>query len=420
MRKGIFGMKRRNLIVLLIIIVFGVLVYSTSIITPLKRNMINNSQLTLKEKLDDFEYMYAILKDNYPYFEVNKRQTGIDWLSKRNDYISKIKSTSDDDSFFNALQNILSDLCCGHTNMLDKNFYSYALSAYEKDNKHNKAWVTQLTNSKTVARYSKMKDTEKTFPTSCNNFISNNVKTSLLENDKVAYLSISTFNTFNIAEDMKIIRPFLNDIKNYKTLIIDIRGNGGGDSTYWSHNIVPLLINKPLSETQYELYRGGNFIEPFIQCREGLDYANLEPISNIKKYNLKNSPPELQKDFKYYIKHTTTYEPINPIGFEGKIYLIIDNKVFSSSEGFATFAKSTGFATLVGETTSGDGIGSDPAICVLPNSGYAFRFTKEMGLTSDGTCNFEHKTEPHIKVSSTKNSDPSKDEAIKTVMKLID
>ena len=35
-------------------------------------------------------------------------------------------------------------------------------------------------------------------------------------------------------EDMKIIKPYLEQIKNYNALIIDIRGNGGGDNEYWA------------------------------------------------------------------------------------------------------------------------------------------------------------------------------------------
>lgn len=48
-----------------------------------------------------------------------------------------------------------------------------------------------------------------------------------------------------------------------------------------------------------------------------------------------------------------------------------------------------------------------------------FRFTKEMGLTSDGTCNFEHKTVPDIKVSAKIGVNFNEDEAIQTVLKLL-
>lgn len=248
------------------------------------------------------------------------------------------------------------------------------------------------------------------------------MKTNILVNEKVAYLSIHSFNTFNIDGDMKIIKPYLQQIKNYKTLIIDIRGNGGGDTSYWYDNIVPMLINKnkELDDVQYIAFRGGSFTGEFYKSRVGYGFDKLEPISNINNENLKNQPPELEKEFKYYCKNKITIKPQNSVGFNGKIYLLVDDRVFSSSEAFAVFAKSTGFATLVGERTGGDGIGFDPAMCTLPNSGFVFRFPEEMGLTSDGTCNFEYKTEPDIKVSAKVDSDISNDRAVQAVLKLVD
>ena len=411
-------MKKIKFTILLIAIIFCFAGCTGSNKKVSNKNITNNKPLTQKEKLDDFEYMYTILKENYPYLEVNKRLNGIDWLSKKNEYISKIKCTTSDYSFFNTLQSTLSELNNGHTAMLDKNFYDYAKSTYKKRPKANKAWLKQLNNSKTKVRYSTMPDTGSGLQLSSNNITPNNVKTNILEKDKIAYLSIHTFNTFNIDGDMKTIKPFLETIKGYKSLIIDIRGNSGGDSRYWAENIVPMLINKPLDDKQYRAYRGGSFTEQFIKGGYGSGYESFEPILSFNE--LKNSPPELKEDFKYYSENIMHYEPRYSIGFNGKIYLIVDSGVFSSSEAFATFSKSTGFATLVGERTGGDGIGDDPAICSLPNSGYSFRFTKEMGMTSDGTCNFEQKTEPDIKVSSKISSNISNDKAIQTVLKIVD
>lgn len=412
-------MKKRILIIVLIIFMFSIVGCAGNNTKSLIKDDTVGTQLTQKEKLDDFEYMYKILKENYPYFEVNKRLNGIDWLSKKNEYISKIKSTKNDNSFFNTLNDILAELHNGHADMIDKNFYSYTKSALEKDPNQYKAWLMQLNNLKVIKRYSSMKNLGIGVQISSNKITPDNVKTNILVNEKVAYLSIHMFNNFNIDGDMKIIKPFLNNIKNYKALIIDIRGNGGGGSEYWSNNIVPMLINKPLDDTQYIAYRGGGFVEQFVKCRLGGGFENRQPISNLEQENLKNLPPELKKDFKYYFINRIHYAPQDSIGFNGKIYLLIDGNVFSSAEAFATFAKSTGFATLVGENTGGDGIGIDPAICALPNSGYIFRFPQQMGLTSDGSCDFEHKTDPDIKVSANKNSNLSNDEAVQTVLKLV-
>lgn len=379
----------------------------------------SSNQLTEKQKLDDFEYMYDVLKENYPYFDVNKRMNGVDWLSKKNEYISEVKSSHDDFSFFSTLQSILRELNNGHTDMLSKKSYIYYKTIYSKYAKICEPWLKQLNNPKAAARYSASSDSQNESQTSSQNIIKGNVKTAILEKGKAAYLAIYSFDSLNIDEDMKTIKPFLKSIKNYKALIIDIRGNGGGDSRYWSDNIVPMLINKPIDDAYYLAYRGGSFTEQFVKCRCGFGYEKFEKVSDIAKENLNNLPPEIKRDFRYYIKNRIHYEPENSVGFKGRIYLLVDGDVFSSSEAFAAFAKGTKFAALAGEKTSGDGLGDDPAVCVLPNSGYVFRFTKEMGLTSDGACNFEHKTEPDIKVSAKVNPDFSHDEAIQAVLKLV-
>lgn len=405
-------MRKNKIICIVVVIMFIFTVWGMN-----KDNniTINNKQLTEKEKLDDFEYMYTVLKENYPYFEVNKRLNGVDWLAKKDDYINKIKATSNDKSFFNTLSSILLDLNNGHTDMLDKNNYFYSKSIYE-NNSEREAWSSQLNNFKTIERYSYIREKEN-LKSSSENVKFNNVKTMDLKEGSIAYLAIHSLNTFNIDEDMEIIKPYLEQIKDYNDLIIDIRGNGGGDDRYWSDNIVPMLINKPVEEKKYSAYRGGTFIEPFLKNIIG-GYEKLEPISNIYNENLKNLPPELKEEFKYYSKDINNHETKNSVGFKGKIYLLVDKQVFSASEAFAVFAKNTGFATLVGEKTGGDGIGSDPVVCSLPNSGYVFRFTKEMGLVSDGSCNFERKTEPDIEVLARINEDISKDQAIQAVLNI--
>jgi hypothetical protein len=179
-----------------------------------------------------------------------------------------------------------------------------------------------------------------------------------------------------------------------------------------------MLISKPIEWNNYFVYRGGEFSEDFLKGLLGDDYDKLKPIEEIEKEGLSKAPPEITKDYKYYLKFHELIEPKDSINFKGKIYLLIDRKVYSSSEMFAVFAKDTGFATLVGETTGGDGIGQDPLLCALPKSGYVLRFSSVMGLTADGSCDEEHKTEPDIKVPAKKTSNVSKDEAIQYVLNL--
>lgn len=78
-----------------------------------------------KEKLDDFECMYKILEENYPFFEVNKRLNGVDWLSNKDEYVKMIKAAKDDEEFYTALYNILTYLNNGHTQIINKDKYSF-------------------------------------------------------------------------------------------------------------------------------------------------------------------------------------------------------------------------------------------------------------------------------------------------------
>ncbi|WP_252230772.1 S41 family peptidase [Clostridium sp. ZBS15] len=389
--------------------------------TPTLSNTENLKPLSTEEKLEDFEYMYKILEENYPYFEVNKRMNNLDWLSKRDDYISMIKNTTGDIDFFNTLEKVLSDLNNGHTDMISKERFSRLKALYEQDRKSNKAWVKKLNEHKALQRYAFNSNDKNSDLSSSNKdkITKDNINTKIFEEGKAAYLSIKSLNSFNIENDFKIILPFLKEIKDYKGLIIDIRGNGGGDTRYWTDNLVPALINEPLSSSNYTVYRGGNLTEEFVQCRWNGGYKNFNSISDIDKEKLTNLPKELKEDFKYYSADTINISPKNPIDFKGKIYLLVDKYVFSSSEAFASFAKNTKFATLIGEKTGGDGIGSDPAIAVLPNSGYIFRFPKEMGLAADGSCNFECRTDPDIIIDATKTLDLKDDNSIQKAIELI-
>ena len=64
------------------------------------------AQLSMEEKLSDFEYLYAELKASYPYFEINKRKYGVDWLGSKATFIEKIEATEDDKAYVRVMQEI--------------------------------------------------------------------------------------------------------------------------------------------------------------------------------------------------------------------------------------------------------------------------------------------------------------------------
>lgn len=379
-------------------------------------------QLTRKQKLEDFEYMYNTLAENYPYFEINKRVNGIDWLSKKEEFEKEIEETKNDNEFYTTMSSILELIHNGHTNFISQEDYPYYFEAYNTE--FMKPWRDVLQKPEVIKRYNYNINKDDTSNEKSNGNTNDLLKGStcfkadIIVPDKVAYLQVESFNGFSIGPDKKGIYKFLDEIKDYSNLIIDIRGNGGGAESYWMENIVAPLTDKELSAEYYYLVRGGEYISKFYESRD----ISMRDITNLNKEILDTFPPEAKNDFKYH-NFFKKVNPKKPVGFKGKIYLLVDKKVYSSSEAFASFCKATKWATLVGERTGGDGIGIDPILMALPNSNYIIRFSGEMGLNPDGSANEEKQTEPDIQVdNSTRNESNGyeHDKAIQEVLKNID
>lgn len=96
----------------------------------------------------------------------------------------------------------------------------------------------------------------------------------------------------------------------------------------------------------------------------------------------------------------------------GKLWMLVGPKVFSSSEYAAMLCKAAKFMTLVGAATGGDGIGCDPAPVVLPNSGFVVRYSAIYCTTADGASSQEWGTEPDL-------ATPEGEEPLETCLKAI-
>ncbi len=226
--------------------------------------------------------------------------------------------------------------------------------------------------------------------------------TEILDEGKIAYLRLPSLASSYVDKDREGIRAFLEETRFYPALIIDIRGNGGGSTDYWMDNIVPLLTDKRLSSDSYLLFKDSAYIKPFIKQKMFIGYFGLKPL---KELSFSNRNPEFYFGGKDGIFEELDYtiEPSDPVGFKGRILLLVDDYVYSSAESFAVFAKATGWATLVGTRTGGDGIGFDPVPVALPNSGLVVRFPADMGLNPDGSINEEVATLPDIYVEPSYN-----------------
>lgn len=356
--------------------------------------------LTTKEKTLDFNYLVKELEKSYPYFDINKRVNQVDWLSKKEEYQQKIKETKNDKDFFIALTSILNSLNNDHTDTYPTVIYNYFYNAYKVASEQDASYLPY------VEELEKTNTIRTKYWTEINRDILSELK--VIDNNKhnletiknieidfkdtlsVALIHIKSFSYDYVENDAEKLKTFFNKAHNYKNLIIDIQGNDGGDTEYWMGNIIPYLINDTITFSATYGFKKSNRLKKFKP-----DY--FENTITYDEVGLPNMPKELKNGSYLFRKENTIINPIsNSRKYSGNIYLLVDDVVFSSAETLAYFCKSTKFATVVGEKTNGDGIGTDPLLLTLPKSGIVIRFSGEMGLNPDGSANDETKTVPDI------------------------
>lgn len=368
-----------------------------------------DAKYTTREKLRDFEHFCSILEENYPFFKVNERLYGVNWLENLSRYKRIVKNTENDTEYLVALNNILGDLNDKNTYILTGDLYRRFLMHYMRERSE------VLFYERSVARYDFDWNFNNIKLDPNNNFIFHNgpvLETKTLIEDEVAYMKIKAMSYYHIEEDYPKIKSFLEQVADYDKLIIDIRGNTGGFDEYWI-NIVELLIDEVHSAEYYSFFRQNSKTSRDIFAVEG-----IMTIRELDEEILEQIPQEISTDFSFYKHNLLEVAPKDNINFKGKIYVLVDGEVFSSAEKFAAFAKDTSFATLVGETTGGGMTFEEIPMNSLFLSGFIINYSRELVLNSDGTINMEVKTIPHIKVDDpTPNDDFTKDKCIQAVIK---
>ncbi len=364
--------------------------------------------LSKEDYIEDFNFAYNTLKEHYPFFEVNKKLYGIDWLANKEKYEAYIAESKDDADFFTRMTYVLAELHNGHTHLMPEDFAMFMYTTYYPMPKNSwRHYITEMYEKESVRRrYNINNETVKKYVAEnmksddeVNKNYSKNLITENIIKDKLAYIRIkSLIGGQYINQDKDIIINYLNEIKDYPFLIIDIRGNGGGDSGYWQNFLLPKIVDKKYETKNYLFIKLGKLYEKIFR---------QERFDNDVKTFLDNSSfsDDVKKILSNFDGYTTWNMSVEPsedsIHFKGKVYLLVDNGVYSSAEMLASFCKETKLATLVGSRTAGDGIGFDPMQVDLPNTAFVLRLSNVMGVTESGSINELDQTVPDIIVQES-------------------
>lgn len=209
------------------------------------------------------------------------------------------------------------------------------------------------------------------------------------ESPKIAYIQIKGFDMSCYQEDKETLDGLYKAYQDYDHVIFDLTENGGGGMSYFNDLMAAPNIDRTLSTNIYALVKDGAL------NRKIMDLSKYQPVS--KMPSLPRLNQDDLKELDLFVPDTYTVEPSGSEKLlKGKLWMLVNENVYSSSEYAAMFTKATGFATLVGRVTGGDGIGEDPIPIVMKNSGLIVRYSPVYGVTPDGAGSQEFGTEPDI------------------------
>ena len=379
---------------------------------------------------NDFDYVFDTLEKYYGLFY---RNGTYNFLKNREAYKKELKNIGTDREFFDRMNKILSDLEDGHTNLLDsaEAYHIKETFSLANDNYSNSVNI-DLINYLFETKISKMEIFDKIFGKSLAN--TQNLKIQDINKD-IAYLKIRAMinpESDAFADDLDLLKSYLKKSKNKKALIIDLRGNGGGDASYIYDYLYPMIMGKKdFKDThEYILFRNDQVFK-FDPQYQGLK----DSIKKIRKADFKYMEENIHflkkdKEMMADLRKNYTHIIFNPgyknkgefkddYKFDGNLYLLVDRDVYSSAQVAAHFFKDNELGLILGEKTGGDGIGTSPAMVKLPNTKYILRFSHQLGLRETKTIEESTYTIPDIEIPRKDQSQiPTNDGCVKKVREI--
>ena len=372
------------------------------------------TEFTKEELLEDYDALWEMLEEDYLYFAILERQ-GVNIESLKASTRQQLEDRIVDlNGFYYLLYNMFGKMqFFAHLSVVDPEMLDVYQKYFDTDDSLGNGWQKTFQNPQTQTIYAYLKSTSKDTPATPDD-MSNSYHETYASYDahrKAVTFVVTSFSDAVLERDRNLINDYLTSLGNVEIehIIFDISGNIGGNDLYWRNNIVA-----PFGGT----YEWSNYLylrDTELTRRYFFDDFNPQPISSVTDHTLPAFVQELElthviQDRAQLISDAVLVEN----ALTAKRWVIIDNRVYSSADSFSAFCKATGWATLVGQTTLGDGQGVSPVLIVLPNTGLLVRFSVLAAETPDGTLNAITGIEPDIPV------DPQLTTARDTVNRLID
>jgi C-terminal processing protease CtpA/Prc len=313
--------------------------------------MIFDKDLKSVNPQENFDYLWNECNEKYAFFEVKN----IDWDQVKVTYESKIYDGMTEDSLFNVMGGMLTELRDDHTNLISNlNISTFGVNYLGQDN-----FDWRIVEDNYLNR---------------DYYISGPFMHNFIANKEVGYVRFPSFTGTVGSENLDFI---LNRYKDTQGLILDLRENGGGAVS----DVFSLLERFVAEETivYYSKIKNG---------KGRNDFSEPKPAVVI---------------------------PYNGIRYTKKVMVLVDRGTFSAGSFTSLATKAIPNMILVGDTTGG-GLGL-PNGGQLPN-GWNYRFSITQALTLDLSPNYENGVPPDIQSLFDWN-DLTTDEIIEDALKEI-
>lgn len=161
-----------------------------------------------------------------------------------------------------------------------------------------------------------------------------------------------------------------------KSIVVDIRGNGGGsDNTYGK------FLSKILRDTLKKKVVVARNFSPYIQAQY---HINRDSVLKSKTYTFDPGVPTLKSQAMYYIKQDFNFVVPDSVTlpFDGKIYVLQDKFIYSSASNLSSLAINNEQLVSVGDTSDLlSGLQASTLMKMLPYSKFIFRVEPQIDLT---------------------------------------
>ena len=277
--------------------------------------------LTLSACVDTEEYddtpqgnldaLWTIIDEHYCFFDYKQHEYGLDWQEVYNKYNVRAKGPVNDEQLFEVLTDMLAELRDGHVNLSTTYDYGRYWNWHE-------AYPSNF--SDTIQRRYLGTDYR----------IAGGMKYRILD-DNIGYVSYGSF-TSPIGESN--LDEVIQHLAFCNGLILDIRGNGGGDLTNAEKMAARFCNEKTLvGYMQHKTGKGHS------------DFSAMEP---------------------QYI------EPSSRLRWQKNVAILTNREVYSAANEFVKYMKCMPTVKIVGDRTGGGG--GLPFTATLPN-GWIVRFS---------------------------------------------